>query len=58
MMELDKGQSIGVTKTSNLDALKNTVTTQLVENEWDIDPSRLLVVIGDNARHEMWLSSL
>ena len=39
LTELDEGQSIGVTKTSDSNALKNTVATQLIENEWDIDPT-------------------
>ena len=43
---------------ANPDAFKHTIASQLMQNEWRLHTTRLLVVIGHNATDEVRLSAV
>ena len=56
--ELNERQAIGIPETCDTDTFKHTVAPKLIEDEWDIDTSRLLECVRYNAPDEVRLSGL
>ena len=51
--ELLEGNPVGETLTTDTDTLKDTVTSELIQNQRSIDLARLLLVVGNDASDEV-----